>query len=263
MMTQPERKSLKPPNPPQAPSAPQASAVPQTPAAPAPPTAQPPSAPHVPPAPQAPSVAKPRSDLTADKRDEIAATRAAAAKNRATDDCDPRRTFFARAAAIAIGAVITIFPFAAGLFFFADPLRRGGAGRGFIKVASLDSVPNDGVPRPFSVVANRIDAWNYFPSEPIGAVFLRRQKGKAMPEAFQTTCPHAGCMIDFLDRENRFRCPCHNSAFQLDGQIIEPSPSPRPMDSLSCEVRDNHGVKEVWVKFESFYTGVAEKIAKS
>jgi Rieske Fe-S protein len=154
-----------------------------------------------------------------------------------------------------------IFPFAAGLFFFADPLRRSGAPRGFIKIATLDSVPDDGVPHVFTVVANRTDAWTYFPSEPIGAVFMRRAKGETKLEVLQTTCPHAGCMLDYSSAGNDFKCPCHNSAFQLDGALAY-GPSPRPMDSLAYEIRDNRGVKEVWVKFENFYTGVAEKIAK-
>ena len=35
------------------------------------------------------------------------------------------------------------------------------------------------------------------------------------------------------------------------------------MDSLACEIHDNQGVKEVWVKFNSFYIGVAGKFAKT
>jgi menaquinol-cytochrome c reductase iron-sulfur subunit len=272
-MAQPERESLKPPNAPQPPSASQGATVPQTPTNPTPPVSQVPSAPpappvfkapsvsQAPPAPQAPSVPKSRSEPGTGKGSQIGATRVAAGKNTATDECDPRRTFFARAAAIVIGAVIMIFPFAAGLFFFADPLRRRGAARGFIKVATLDSVPDDGAPHVFTVVANRTDAWTYFPSEPIGAVFMRREKGGAKLDVLQTTCPHAGCMLDYSSAGNDFKCPCHNSAFHLDGALAY-GPSPRPMDSLAYEIRDNRGVKEVWVKFETFYTGVAEKIAK-
>ncbi|HEV3416299.1 MAG TPA: Rieske (2Fe-2S) protein [Pirellulales bacterium] len=175
---------------------------------------------------------------------------------------EDRRGFFTRAAAIAIGALISLFPLAAGLFVFADPLRRGGAGPGFIKITTLDSVPDDGVPRAFPVVASRTDAWTYFPSEPIGAVFVRRKQDNAKLEVFQTTCPHAGCMLDYSASGTDFKCPCHNSAFQLDGQL-DYGPSPRPMDSLAYQIRDNHGLKEVWVKFETFHTGIAEKIAKS
>ncbi len=212
----------------------------------------------MPPAPPTPSVPKTRSEPGNGKEGQKAATRATG-KVTATAECDHRRAFFTRAAAIVIGAVIT---FAAGLFFFADPLRRGGAARGFIKVASLDSVPDDGVPRVFTVVANRTDAWSYFPSEPIGAVFLRRAKGDAKLEVLQTTCPHAGCMLDYSAAGADFKCPCHNSAFQLDGALAY-GPSPRPMDSLTYEIRDNRGVKEVWVKFENFYPGIAEKVAKA
>jgi menaquinol-cytochrome c reductase iron-sulfur subunit len=173
-----------------------------------------------------------------------------------------RRGFLSRVAALAIGALITLFPVAVGLFVFADPLRRGGARRGFIKLTTLDSVSDDGIPRAFPVVAGRIDAWTYFPSEPVGVVFLRREKGQAKPEVLQTICPHLGCMIDYEATGNIFQCPCHNSAFRLNGERIY-GPSPRAMDSLACEVRDNHGVKEVWIKFETFYTGVGERIAKT
>ncbi len=170
-----------------------------------------------------------------------------------------RRGFFTRLAAIAIGGLVTVFPFAAGLFVFADPLRRGGGKRDFLRVTMLDAVPDDGVPRHFPVLAGRVDAWNYFPNEPIGVVFMVRQKGAAEPTVFQSTCPHAGCMLDFVAREKAFKCPCHNSSFQVDGAIIEPSPAPRPMDQLKCELRGRPGAEEVWVQFENFQTGIAAK----
>ncbi len=173
-----------------------------------------------------------------------------------------RRNFFVRFAAIAISGLVGLFPFAAGLFVFADPLRRNAGKRNLIRITTLDETPDDGVPRHFPVLAGRIDAWNYFPEEPVGAVFLVRPKGAAVPTAFHSTCPHAGCMVDFLGDQKLFKCPCHNSSFQLDGSIIEPSPSPRAMDTLACEVHTRQGVKEVWVQFENFRTGIAAKVAK-
>jgi menaquinol-cytochrome c reductase iron-sulfur subunit len=174
-----------------------------------------------------------------------------------------RRGFFVKVAAVAIGSLVALVPFVAGLLVFFDPLRRGRGAIGFIKVTTLDSVPDDGVPRAFPIVASRTDAWTFFPSEPIGAVFLRRLKGQATPEALQTTCPHAGCMLDFVAANKVFQCPCHNSSFQADGAIIQPSPAPRPMDTLECKVVDDRGVKNVLVRYENFYTGIAEKIAKA
>ena len=173
-----------------------------------------------------------------------------------------RRSFLVRLMAVVIGGLVTIFPFAAGLLVFADPWRRQAGEARLVKVATLDEVPDDGIPRLFSVLENEIDAWNFYPNQPVGAVYLRRTKGHAAPEALQSTCPHAGCMVDFLNSADVFKCPCHNSSFKPDGQIIQPSPAPRPMDTLVCKVVDGAGVKEVWVEFQNFYTGSANKIAK-
>ena len=173
-----------------------------------------------------------------------------------------RRNFLVRLMAVVIGGLVTIFPFAAGLLVFADPWRRQASGARLVKVATLDDVPDDGIPRRFSVLESQIDAWNYYPNQPVGAVYLRRTKGHATPEALQATCPHAGCMVDFSKNADVFKCPCHNSSFKPDGQIIQPSPAPRPMDTLICKVVDRAGVKEVWVEFQNFYTGSANKIAK-
>lgn len=168
-----------------------------------------------------------------------------------------RRGFFSQAAAIVIGGFVGLVPLASGLAVFLDPLRRKAGGGKFLRVASLDAVPDDGVPRAFPVIAERVDAWTQS-IEPVGAVYLRRQPGQAAPECLTATCPHAGCFVAYDGPSNTFKCPCHNSSFAVDGAIIAPSPSPRAMDSLECEVDQ----QEVLVKFENFYTGKAEKVVK-
>jgi menaquinol-cytochrome c reductase iron-sulfur subunit len=80
-------------------------------------------------------------------------------------------------------------------------------------------------------------------------------------KALNTTCPHAGCFVNFDAQVDEFKCPCHNSFFKLDGAIIEPSPSPRAMDSL--EVKVDPDTKIVSVKYQNFYTGIADKKVKS
>lgn len=193
-----------------------------------------------------------------------------------------RRGFFGKLAAVVIGGIVAMFPFAAGLAVFADPLRRKGQSDRMIRVASLDAVPTDGTPRKFAVIADRHDAWNYFPKEPIGAVYLRRvakskQNGsektdaaesnadagdKPTVEALNVICPHAGCFVGFSDSRQEYLCPCHTSAFAIDGDLVS-GPSPRGLDKLDCEVREEEGRKEVWVQFKNFYTGIADKKAKA
>jgi Rieske Fe-S protein len=169
-----------------------------------------------------------------------------------------RRSFFQQGAALVIGAMVSVVPFLAGLAVLFDPLRRkSGGAAGFVSVASLDSLPVDGAPRKFTVVAERTDAWNRYPKAPVGAVYLRRT-GERSVQALQVVCPHAGCFVEFLTDRGSFLCPCHNSTFAVDGAIKDAkSPSPRPLDSLEVEVRNGN---EIWVKFQHFRTATSRKI---
>jgi Rieske Fe-S protein len=173
-----------------------------------------------------------------------------------------RRSFLARAAAAVLGGIAALFPFAVGLFTFADPLRRraSGEGDGFVRIASLSAVPDNGEPQQFPVVADRVDAWSRLPNEAIGVVYLVRKSGQETPTAFNAICPHAGCFVTHSATRNLFQCPCHNSSFALDGSVIQPSPSPRAMDKLECILREAGADKEVWVKFQNYLAGRPDQI---
>jgi Rieske Fe-S protein len=167
-----------------------------------------------------------------------------------------RRNFFIQAASVVIGGFLGLFPFLAGLRVYLDPLSRKGVESSAVKVATIDSVPEDGTPKKFTVVAGRTDVWNRIPPAPIGAVYLRRQGEDVV--AFSTVCPHAGCFVDYRAGEHQdFFCPCHNSNFNSDGSI-KAGVSPRSMDTLEVERRGTNGA-EIWVTFQSFHAGHAEK----
>ena len=177
-----------------------------------------------------------------------------------TDPAAGRRGFLTKLAAVACGGLATLTPLAAGLWAFLDPLRRRSAAAEFVPVAELAAIPADGVPRRFAVVSDRVDAWTGFAREPIGAVWLRRQPGADTVQALSATCPHAGCSVEMAPGGGCFRCPCHNSEFTFGGGIVEPSPSPRPMDELDCRVAADGTVT---VKWQDFLAGVAAKVAKA
>ena len=167
-----------------------------------------------------------------------------------------RRNFFARASA-ALGGLLALFPFAVGLGMLFHPLRRKTARNEWITVAPLSALPEDGSPGRFPVVLKEaIDAWTKHTNVPIGAVYLRRVNGGGV-KAFNMTCPHLGCAIDFRSDERDFYCPCHNSSFAVDGSISNPdSPSPRGMDSLQTKIENG----QVKVKFMDYQTGKKDKI---
>jgi len=182
---------------------------------------------------------------------------------------EPRRDFMTEVAAIVSGAVLGIVPLFAGLAVFIDPLRKrtrrseGGADeQGFIKVAPVDALLQGGAPRRYEVIDDRTDAWNLFPREAVGAVYLVRPvAGKV--KAFNVKCPHAGCSVDFKPESACFQCPCHDSSFNpTDGGIASPnSPSPRGLDEL--EVADDRGDGMVWVKYEEFQPGTSKKVPEA
>lgn len=178
-------------------------------------------------------------------------------ENEAIPTQPERRGFLKKAVAVLAGAVAGLVPAVSGLIVLFDPLRRKSEDGGAVLVASLSSVPEDGVPRKFPVIANHTDAWNRMPHVPVGAVYLRRTGGKNV-QAFNVICPHAGCFVDYVASRNGYFCPCHNSVFGVDGRIADrKSPSPRGLDELEVEVRND---MEIWVKFRNFRAGEKEKI---
>jgi menaquinol-cytochrome c reductase iron-sulfur subunit len=167
-----------------------------------------------------------------------------------------RRGFLKRFAAVIIGGLIVLIPGVAGLLTFFDPLRRKSSFKAeLVKVTTLDSLPDDGMPRKFQVIKDRTDAWTHHPKAPVGAVYLCREPGSEKVSALNVVCPHAGCFVD-VTAEGTFHCPCHNSSFRKDGSLIPGSVSPRGMDPL--EVAVNQG--NVLVKYENFQAGTDQRI---
>lgn len=171
-----------------------------------------------------------------------------------TPDAPARRTFLAAVGATVVGGLAALAPVAAGAAALLDPLRRGRRDRGMVRVATLSSVPESGVPRKFTVETDQVDAWTTYAETPVGAVYLRRDGDTV--RALNVVCPHAGCFVGLAPDNARFACPCHKSSFDLDGRINDPaSPSPRDMDELDVEIRG----EEVWVRFQNFLPGRDEK----
>jgi menaquinol-cytochrome c reductase iron-sulfur subunit len=174
---------------------------------------------------------------------------------------EPRRGFVAQLTAVVIGGLVGVFPAAVGLATFLNPLRKsakekqmpsGSDAEGYYRVTTAESL--SAVPQAFKIIADRKDAWNTFPKDAIGSVFLSRL-GSGELRAFNVTCPHAGCAVDFKAAKQVYHCPCHNSSFKEDGERDPKSPSARDLDSLPVKIVDG----AVWVKYQDFKTGEKEK----
>jgi cytochrome b6-f complex iron-sulfur subunit len=56
--------------------------------------------------------------------------------------------------------------------------------------------------------------------------------------ALSTTCTHLGCTPNWLEREQKFKCPCHGSGFKISGVNFE-GPAPRPLERWAVEIADD------------------------
>ncbi|MCA9258191.1 MAG: Rieske 2Fe-2S domain-containing protein [Planctomycetales bacterium] len=186
-------------------------------------------------------------------------------ENQCAKSPPPRRSFITTLGAVAAGSVALLTPVGVGVASFLSPLfRRKPTAK--VRVALLNQVPADGTPRYFPVVASQTDAWSRYPSQRIGAVYLVRSEGDQEPTAFSAKCPHAGCFIGYAAGDSLFQCPCHTSAFKLDGTRHrgDAEVSPRDMDRLPVELKEtfvgSEKVVEVWVEYIDFQTGHKEPI---
>jgi cytochrome b6-f complex iron-sulfur subunit len=62
--------------------------------------------------------------------------------------------------------------------------------------------------------------------------------GQAQIFALQTVCTHLGCTPNWLEGEQKFKCPCHGSGFYKDGINFE-GPAPRPLERYAIQVADD------------------------
>lgn len=171
----------------------------------------------------------------------------------------PRRNFMVEAITATVGALVGLVPAVIGGLFFLDPLlrKRGGddEGDGFIETdLVIDALPADGTPIRYTVRDDLINAWNKFPDQPIGSAWLRRIGDQVL--AFNTVCPHLGCAVEHRPSEGDFFCPCHTSAFDMDGIPLNVIP-PRPMDTLKADVREGG---RIWLKYQEFRGATSQKV---
>jgi cytochrome b6-f complex iron-sulfur subunit len=74
--------------------------------------------------------------------------------------------------------------------------------------------------------------------------------GENILYALISVCTHLGCTPNWLESEQKFKCPCHGSGFYISGINFE-GPAPRPLERAGIRVSED-GMLEVdkSVKFQ-------------
>ncbi len=121
--------------------------------------------------------------------------------------------------------------------FIASPLRGGKVRGRWIPVLDLREL-QDGETRAVDYEVSVEDG--YMTADRVYSVYLQRKRGKVV--AYDPTCPHLGCHVEYKERKRRYVCPCHGGVFDEDGKHLS-GPPPRGLTKIATKVEDG----KVWL----------------
>jgi len=119
-----------------------------------------------------------------------------------------------------IGAALAI---PAALYLLVKP--KSQAKGNWVEAADLSQLQ---VRKPEEVVfrRSRVDGWRVL-NEKATAWVVKMDDQNVV--AYSPQCTHLGCAYHWDEKEKNFICPCHTSAFSIDGKVLA-GPAPRPLD---------------------------------
>lgn len=132
----------------------------------------------------------------------------------------PRRDFFKR-----LWIIFGLISLAELLFFITNLLRPS---KEIAKSTMHSTIKVVGNVEDFalgSVTPNRVNKF----------ILIREPDGGFL--ALSLTCSHLGCSVIWEEANKRFICPCHSSAFDRLGNVIN-SPAPRALDFFPVMIEE-------------------------
>jgi menaquinol-cytochrome c reductase iron-sulfur subunit len=123
--------------------------------------------------------------------------------------------------------------------------------RPWVDVSAADDLP---VGRPVQLehVTTIHDGWLETKSQK--AVWAVKRSNEEIT-VFSPICTHLGCGYRWDDGQNKFLCPCHGSAFSIDGQVVG-GPAPRPLDRLPAKIENGR----LLVMYKEFKSGMSTSV---
>lgn len=153
----------------------------------------------------------------------------------------------------ALGAGLAAVPAVPAVGYLLFPSGHEATGEAaFLPAGKRAEFAKATAPVRVDLYADKVDAWNRTADVKLGSCWVLERDGNL--QAFSTVCPHLGCAVDFDPESQKFKCPCHRSAFALDG-AVEAGPSPRPLDAL--DVKEEDGL--VAIRLVRYRQGVSDK----
>jgi menaquinol-cytochrome c reductase iron-sulfur subunit len=175
--------------------------------------------------------------------------------NATTDPASPPRRSFLGALLAAgtagVGALL-IIPV---IRFVLHPVLAKTTEKSWSAVGKVDEFQSITAPVQRLVQIEQLDGWRRTVSQK--PVYVTRDSaGQVM--VLSAVCTHLGCSVPWIEKQDKFICPCHQAIFDLTGSLIG-GPAPRSMDVLPMKVEQ--GVVKVQYQFFRQLTPNKEVIA--
>ena len=113
--------------------------------------------------------------------------------------------------------------------YLVNPSQSEGEA-GWTDAGAVNTIP-EAKPTEVTIERERKDAWRTS-VEKTTAWVLR--EGEQVT-AFAPGCTHLGCGYRWIEDQEHFLCPCHDTTFAKDGAVLT-GPAPRPLDQFQVRV---------------------------
>lgn len=144
-----------------------------------------------------------------------------------------RRSFFAMAGGLLFGSSLSVgFSSLAGVFL----MWTLGFARFMFPNILIEPPTRFKIGFPDSLSPGQVET-KFIPQ--FGTWVVRYEvDGQPMIYALKSVCTHLGCTPNWLEAEQKFKCPCHGSGFYKDGVNFE-GPAPRPLERYAISRADD------------------------
>jgi len=147
----------------------------------------------------------------------------------------------------ALGGLVLAIPLVGSLIGSSFEKEEGH----FSKVANMDALP---LGQPLNVKYPDLSQDAYLRGTVSRSVWVIKHTESAAT-VYSPICTHLGCEFFWDTKGKQFVCPCHNSIFAMDGNLIS-GPAQRGLDTLATRIENG----QLFVKWERFRPAISQKI---
>ena len=121
----------------------------------------------------------------------------------------------------------------------------------WVPVGDLDDLPV-GEPKDLQYTETVKDGWHNTTSTK--GIWAIKHPGNQVT-VFSPICPHLGCGYRWDSKDRLFKCPCHGSIYDIDGNV-KGGPAPRPLDTLPNKVENG----QLLVIYKQYKSGLSKQV---